>query len=198
MIEITRADMHETDPRAKISEIFVAGFYQWLRYFSKDRQKLAGALAHMFNLDVFYIGVTDGQIAGIAALSGGDRPAVTLDRKEFRKHLGFIRGSIACKVLKGEFMDKKYPIEHKPGTAYVEMVATSPEFRKKGVAGAIITYFFSLPGYSEYVLEAADTNENAVRLYEKLGFREFSRVEMKHKKQSGINFLLYMKYAKEP
>jgi ribosomal protein S18 acetylase RimI-like enzyme len=46
------------------------------------------------------------------------------------------------------------------------------------------------------VLEVADTNLNAVNLYTKLGFKEFKRVEEKHSKASGINYLVYMKYIK--
>lgn len=42
----------------------------------------------------------------------------------------------------------------------------------------------------------ADTNTTAVKLYEKLGFAEFQRVEMKYKKQSGVNYLVYMRYPK--
>lgn len=78
----------------------------------------------------------------------------------------------------------------------VEFVATSTEYRSKGVASSIINHIFETTPYNEYVLEVADTNEKAVRLYEKLGFSEFMRVKEKHSKQSGINNLLYLKYVK--
>ncbi|HBI74485.1 MAG TPA: N-acetyltransferase [Ruminococcaceae bacterium] len=183
----------DNSARSTISEIFVDGFYQWLKYFSKDKQKLSRAFAHMYNLDVFYVAKLDGNIAGIAALNDGTSPTVKLDKKEMQKHLGFFRGWFAYKMLGHEFMDKQYPFDMIPGMGYVEFVATAPSYRGKGAATAIIEHFFSLPHFNEYVLEVADTNENAVHLYEKLGFHEFKRMEMKNKKQSGVNFLVYMK-----
>lgn len=197
--KIVRADTigHEPETKAQMGRIFVDGFYQWLKYFSKDKNRLKDTLSHMFNLDVFYVVLIDDKIAGIAALNDGTLPTVELDKREFRKHLGFIMGSFAYMMLKKEFVDTNYPFERTESTGYVEFVATAPEYRGQGVASALLKHFFSLPGFTEYVLEAADTNENAVRLYEELGFIEFKRVEMKNKKQSGVNFLLYMKYTKD-
>ena len=88
-------------------------------------------------------------------------------------------------------MDKGYPFEMKPDMGYVEFVATSEELRGRGVASNLINYFIEFPEYKEYVLEVADTNKSAVSLYEKLDFKEFKRIEMKNKKQSGVNYLLY-------
>lgn len=195
-MDVILASTLDNNARAAISDIFVDGFYQWLKYFSKDKQKLSRAFAHMFNFDVFYVATLDGNIAGIAALNDGTSSTVKLNKKEIQKHLGFFMGWFAYKMLKHEFMDKQYPFDMTPGVGYVEFVATAPAYRGKGAATAIIEHFFSLPQFSEYILEVADTNENAVRLYEKLGFCEFKRVEMKNKKQSGVNFLVYMRYEK--
>lgn len=185
------------DVNKRISEIFVEGFYQWLRYFSKDKQKLAGAFEHMFITDFFYLSVIDGEITGITACTDGKTSCVYLKRREFIKHLGFVRGNIACSVLKKEFMMRKYPFNIQPGTASIEFVATAPEFRGKGIAASIIRYIIDVTSHAEYVLEVADTNENAVRLYQKLGFAEFQRVKQKYSEQSGINYLVYMKYSKQ-
>lgn len=191
-MEIISAQTLAESPNGTISEIFVHGFYQWLKYFSKDKQKLSHAFEHMFNNEVFYVCRIDGNIAGIAALNDGASPTVRLNKSELQKHLGWMKGWIAYTFLRREFEDKKYPFEMKPGMGAVEFVATSPKHRGLGVASAIIEEFFTFPQYTEYVLEVADTNTNAVRLYERLGFREFMRMEMKNKKQSGINFLVYM------
>lgn len=63
-------------------------------------------------------------------------------------------------------------------------------------ATAIINYIFNFPQYNEFVLEVADTNINAVKLYQKLDFKEFKRKKQKHSKISGVNYLLYMKKEK--
>lgn len=195
-MDVILASKLNDSAQAAISAIFVDGFYQWLKYFSKDKQKLSRAFAHMFNLDVFYAAQIDSNVAGIAALNDGTAPTVRLDKREMQKHLGFFMGWFAYKMLKREFEDKQYPFDMPPGTGYVEFVSTASAYRGKGVATAIMEHFFALPQFHEYVLEVADTNENAMRLYEKLGFQEFQRVEMKNKKQSGVNFLVYMRYKK--
>lgn len=196
MIKVMNATKSHTDVRDRISEIFVDGFFQWLKFFSKDKDVLTGAFAHMFNLDVFYVAEAEGQIVGIAALNDGTKQTVHLDKKELQKHLGWIKGTITYKVLKKEFEDKDYPFDFKSGMGYVEFVGTASNYRGRGVASAIIEHFFAIPGYNEYVLEVADTNKNAVMLYEKLGFTEFMRIEMKNKKQSGVNNLVYMRHLR--
>jgi hypothetical protein len=45
----------KNEMKPQISRVFVDGFYQWLRYFSKDKTKLTRALAHIFNTDCFFI-----------------------------------------------------------------------------------------------------------------------------------------------
>ena len=194
---IIRADETTEDINYSISKIFVEGFYQWLRFFSKDREKLCRAFTHMFCRDVFYVTMDGNVVAGIAGLNDGTRPTVILQKKELQKHLGWLMGTICYHALKNEFMDKKYPFLFNEREASVEFVATAPAYRGKGIASAIIGYFLVQPQYDSFVLEVADTNENAVRLYEKLGFKEFLRVEEKNKKQSGVNFLIYMRCAKE-
>lgn len=76
----------------------------------------------------------------------------------------------------------------------MEFVATAAEHRGKGVASAIIEHIVKVTPFSAYILEVADTNLAAVKLYEKLGFKEFMRTPEPHSKRSGINYLVYMKY----
>lgn len=195
-MEIIRASELGDSARKKISDIFVGGFIQWLQYFSKDAEKLSRAFAHMFVLEAFFVAVIDGEPVGIAACTDGKTPPVRLQANELRHYLGFIRGSIAGMVLKKELENHPYPFPMESGTGSVEFVATDEKYRGKGVASAIIRHIISGTVYSAYVLEVADTNSSAIRLYEKLGFREFLRVPHKQSKQSGINDLVYMKYEK--
>ncbi len=196
-MEIRRASELGKDIRKEISDIFVAGFFQWLRYFSKDPEKLSRALAHMFCPEAFYAAVEDGEILGIAACTDGKTSSVQIQTKELRRHLGFVMGSFAGLQLKRELENRPYPFPLEPGTGSIEFVATDPKHLGQGVASAILRHIFSDTPYHAYVLEVADTNAPAVRLYEKLGFREFLRVPNKYSKQSGINAFIYMKYEKE-
>lgn len=195
-MQIIRANELGGSARKSISDIFVAGFMQWLKYFSKDAEKLSRAFAHMFVLDAFYVATIDGNIAGIAACTDGKTPPVHIHASEFRRHLGLIKGSIAAAVLKKELENHAYPFPVEPGTGSVEFVATGTNHRGKGVASGIIRHILANAPYRNFILEVADTNVNAVRIYEKLGFTEFFRVAHKNSKQSGVNYLVYMRREK--
>lgn len=197
-MEIKNVKNLEEDVCIAISEVFVEGFYKWLSYFSKNKTQLVYTFKYMFILDKFYVALVDGEVAGIAACSDGKLPCVKLNSKELRRHLGIIKGSIASRVLKREFENHTYPFDFNSNekTASVEFVATSPKYRGKGVASGIIQHFLKLSQYDGYALEVADTNIGAISLYEKLGFKEFTRVKMKSQKRSGVNYLVYMKYKK--
>lgn len=193
MIEVKRADELGDSIRKDMSRIFTEGFYQWLKFFTKDKKKLSRAFTHMFQLDVFYVALVNNKVAGIASCTDNSNQSVSISRKEFIRHLGLVRGMIAAAILKGEFENHPYPFEMGDHTGSIEFVASSPKCRGKGVASAIISHIKNTQKYEDYVLEVADTNTAAVNLYEKSGFKEFTRVPQKHPKQSGVNYLIYMK-----
>ncbi|HWR23066.1 MAG TPA: GNAT family N-acetyltransferase [Feifaniaceae bacterium] len=194
-MQIIRASELGGNARKHISDIFVAGFMQWLKYFSKDEEKLSRAFAHMFVPEAFHVALIEGEIAGIAACTDGKTPPIHIKAGELRRHLGLIRGSIAATVLKKELENHPYPFPVEPGTGSIEFVATGPDHRGRGVASGIIRHILANEPYSSFILEVADTNETAVRVYEKLGFTEFFRVADKQSKQSGINHLVYMRWG---
>jgi ribosomal protein S18 acetylase RimI-like enzyme len=192
-MEYVKSDMLAFDARVQISRVFSDGFYQWLCYFGNDKAKLAIAFEHMFDLSEFYVAADGGKIAAIAACTDGVNSPVKLDKTELRHHLGFVRGTMAFKILKAHLQEHKYPFELTRETGSIEFVATAADFRGKGVAGGLLEHIMAVTEYSEYVLEVADTNENAVRLYERLGFKEFMRVPEKNPKRSKLNFYVYMR-----
>ncbi len=194
---ITRADKADMEVRGEISKIFAEGFTQWLSYFSKDKDKIARAFAHMFVLDQFYVAIAENKIAGMAACTDCRTWSVLLDSKELRRHLGFIRGSIAALVLKKEFQS---PYNNPaPETGSIEFVGTAIEFRGQGVASQMIEFIIENTPYREYLIEeVADTNIPAMKLYKKLGFREYKQkpIPEGRRKKIGINNLVSLKYVK--
>lgn len=182
--------------RNEISSIFVDGFYEWIKFFSKDKDVLKKAFAHMFNLDAFYIAIIDERVAGFASISNDRVKNISLNRKQLQQHLGFFMGFFAYKVLRKEFEDKKYPFTITSDMQPIEFVATSSNHQRCGVASKIIQYIFENDSHTSFVLEVADTNSKAVALYKKLGFKEITRIKMKNSKQSGVDNLLYMEYVK--
>lgn len=195
---IVNANETDLDVRKEMGEIFAEGFTQWLGYFSKDKNVIAKAFAHMFILDKFYVAIANGEIAGVAACTDGKTPSVRLNKKELRKHLGFLKGTMA-----GIFLKKEFEVVHEdfsPKTGSIEFVGTAPKFRGHGVASQIIQHIIDNEPYTDFVIEeVADTNIPAMRLYKKLGFEEYRRKPLSEKmaKKNGINHFVSLKFVKE-
>lgn len=82
-------------------------------------------------------------------------------------------------------------------TGSIGFVGTAVEIRGKSVATQIINYIISNTIYREYLIEeVADTNTPAMNLYKKLGFREYKRIPILHKRAEkiGINNFIALKY----
>ena len=100
-------------------------------------------------------------------------------KKILIKELGLIKGLVANMILKRIFTKpRKYPIEIDGKTGSIENVATNSNYRKKGIATSLMEYIFALNMYEKYILEVLDTNENAIKLYKKLGFKEVGTQEI--------------------
>lgn len=194
---IVKADKADIDVRTQMSKIFADGFSQWLDYFSKDKNKIAKAFAHMFVLDQFYVAIANDKVVGMTACTDGKVLSIRLNKRELRKHLGLLKGSIAGIVLKKEW---EAPFENfPPNTGSIEFVGTAIEFRGQGVASQIVRYIIENTPYNDYVIEeVADTNIPAMKLYKKLGFEEYKRKPFSEKgaQKNGINNLLSLKYVK--
>jgi ribosomal protein S18 acetylase RimI-like enzyme len=192
-MEYNRTDKLDFDYRPQISRIFVEGFYQWLKYFSKDKEKLTRALIHMFDVSKFYVAVDGERVAAITAFTDGVNPPIHLEKKELRRHLGLIGGAFAYSMLKQNLENHSYPFDVTARMGSIEFVATAPEYRGRGVAADLIMHIMDETPRAEYVLEVADTNTTAVRLYERLGFVEFMRTKAPGSKISGVNYYVYMR-----
>ena len=190
-MEYIKADWLSFDPRHEMGKIFAEGFYQWLKHFSKDKDRLAAAFAHIFDLNVFYLAVINGKIAAITACTASKPPAIQLDKKILIKELGVISGRLAYTMLKKYVVEHSYPFELPAEAGSVEFVATAVEHRGKGAAYGLIGHIMAIMPYKEYILEVVGSNTAAIRLYEKLGFTEFTRT--KAPKGSGEEYYLYMK-----
>jgi len=195
-IEMINAEDLISNPRDEMSKIFVEGWYEDFKRLCKDKNKLRRAFEHIFTLENFYVAQVDKQIMAFVAVCDriDEKRAIHLDAKIIRKYLGFFRGSIATYMLTKVLIKKKYPFQIPTGTGVIEFVATLPEARGKGLAGKTIEYAMEDANYQAYILEVVDTNHGAIKLYERLGFEEFTREKSPFPpKHSGFEYLIYMK-----
>ncbi|RJE84757.1 N-acetyltransferase [Paenibacillus sp. 1011MAR3C5] len=196
MFTIIRADQTRAEIRPQMADIFADGFTQWLGFFSKDKRQISRAFAHIFVESQFYLAMSGDKVAAMAACTDGTELSVRLNTKQLIKHLGFYKGMLAVLFLKREF---QVPFHNPNGDQIsLEFVGTALEFRGQGAASQVITHILGSKAYKECLIEeVADTNIPAIRLYEKLGFKEYKRKALPKKlaEQNGIHHLVSMKYV---
>lgn len=195
-IEVRRGDLLGEAYRRGIAEVFVDGFGADLAYFAKDPVKLAEAIGHMLVLERFHVALIDGEPAALASLTEGDQESIDHNVRTLRAHLGLVRGTIADRVFRKHFQGANS--SSREGLAEIGFVATAERFRGRGAAKAVLNHLLALPEYDTFVLEdIKDTNAPALRLYERCGFHEYQRREVKHTRWSGFHAYVSMKLTRD-
>jgi len=184
----------QADIRRQICHVFIEGFYWQLKMLEEDKPTLRAAFEHMFDLSKFYIAAEDSTVASVCCIRGGDEAAVALDAAILRKQMGFFTGSIAFWVLNKNIVKKVYPVEIPQNYGVIDMVSANPAYAGRGVTKALLTDAMKKSPYDGFILEVLGNNENAIKLYEKLGFATICRV--KGPMFSGAKQIMYMKYDK--
>lgn len=160
---------------------------------SKDNKKIQTILKNGLNIDKFYTIKTDEEFVGTLSLSDINGRAMKTDLSTYIKNLGIIKGIITKITLKREFEKK---LEYSKDTAYIELLAINPNFRRQKVASKLIDYVIKNTNYSKYLLEVTNINTPAINLYTSLGFKEIRRVKEKYAKYTGFDERIYMQYEK--
>jgi ribosomal protein S18 acetylase RimI-like enzyme len=189
--EVVRADRAGGEVRHQMAEIFADGFSQWLTYFSRDRDVIVNAFAHMFVMDQFYVALAGDRVAAFGACTDCRSFSLELQSAPLRRYLGWFKGSMAALILKREF--QKPFVDPPSETGSVEFIGTALSFRGQGAASAVILHMLDHLPYRNFIIEeVADTNIPAIRLYEKLGFTEYKRKSLspKQARRSGINHMV--------
>ena len=178
--------------RYDIARCIAEGFEKDFSVLCKNPDKVAAAIANGLNLATFYVAETNGAVTGVMAISDCNGRAASVDNISLKKHLGLIKGWIGAMVLKEEFEGS---LEYPETTGYIEFVTVRKDFRGKGIASLMLKESMTTSKYREFILDVTDVNTNALGCYQRLGFREFRRVEEKHAKQKGFGAKIYMRYS---
>lgn len=189
----------EPEDRDALARCIAEGFERDFSILCKDIGKTARALAGGIQTQRFFVAEQAESSAGrppalwgAAAVSDCRGRAVKTDRAAYLKHFGPLRGRLALLALKPEF---EPPLDYPPSVGYLEFVAVGRQFRRRGVATALLQKIVTSGLYADYILDVTDINAAAIQCYEKAGFREFQRVPEKHRKQKGFSAKIYMKYV---
>lgn len=192
LAELTAVHIHQT------AEIFAASFLDAFSFISHNVDAVADAIEHSFLLEHFYVALLEDNVVGIAAFSTAKERAHRFRRDVLVSHWGLIRGSIAYFRLR-DMLER--PLNLKEHQCYIESVATDSAYRGMGISTQLQLHLLHTLPYSEFFLEVAETNFNAIRLFEKLGFsicqRDEQRSFLKPASQEGKVVMMCKKVEEE-
>ena len=147
-------------------------------YYEAFRRKLQPALGHPeqvrrllsagFNLDFMMGAMATGELLGIAGFQSQAGVFTLVGWRNSLRALGWLRGPFAWLVLNW-FARETTPAEH----LRIAALAVTAEARGQGIGSALLEAVCDKArreGYRAVRLEVVDTNTNARRLYERVGF----------------------------
>ena len=180
------------DDRAQIARTLAYSFERDFSGLTKDLERVVKVIENGINPERYIVAEQDGKIIGITGCADCTGRAVSPTKKVCRKYFGFIRGSIAYRVLYAETFG---PLNYPATTGVIDFVGVLEEARGKGIAKAMLGKTVdSNPQYSEFILNARDNNDRAIGIYKRFGFVEYERVPFRWAKLAGFEAKVWMKY----
>lgn len=135
------------------------------------REFVLDFMGQVLQMKYFYVAEQADHIIGILAISDSNGRSTKLDRQQLTKSFGRFKTFL----LSLGFSDFEKPIKIPATTGYIEYVAVDATQRGQGLAQQMLKESMRIAGFKDYVLDVKDSNEAAIRCYQKLGFREFTR-----------------------
>ena len=176
--------------RQGIAKTVAYSFEKEISALSKDLDRIARTIENAVEPDRFYVALIGEDIVGVIAYADCYGRAFTLSKKDFKKQLGFIRGSLGYAIL---YPQLTRPHQYLPTTGVIDVVGVLSHARGKGIAKKMLkTVVENNPQYNEFIIDTASDNHEALKCYQKFGFSEFKRVSIKFSKRGKV-FLRYPK-----
>ncbi len=172
-----------------VVEIFIDGFGHFMT-FTKDRDKLRTILYHAINPVWTYALVEDEAVLGMLALATNKIRPIKFDKDVCVDLFGRFKGILLQKEMNAIFQSQVVKEDY---DLYIDVLATSVQSRRKGVATRLLEFGFNLPGYTNYYIEVMSKNIDAKRLYEKVGFVEYKKSRITPSVLKGFGYPIKMK-----
>ena len=149
------------------SALLVDSFYTMFQGISKDREVLRRLFLPCMQLDLIYVLLIDGRVAGFLAVPDCKKRAIVIRREECISVFGTVKGSIIAwqlhKIL-------STPAVKDSRSGYIDFIATAPEFQRCKVATNLLSYVEKDTDFTRLYLDVLVSNHPAICLYEKLGY----------------------------
>lgn len=179
--------------KEEVLEIFIEGF-KHLFSFSKNDKELKKTLYTAFHKKQFLGYLEDDTVLGIIGIATNRVRPVKLQLKDCIEVYGKFKGTLYCKQLNAIFQSRVVNGER---DLYIDILATKKSARGKGIGTRLLKYAFNLAAYDEYYIEVLSKNENAYRLYCKVGFKEYKKSMFSFITLQGYGYPIKLKLNKE-
>ncbi len=175
-IEIKLAIPEELRHQAAI--ICCEGFLSQIEWLFGSKQKAIAVVEHSFDGELGVAAHVQGQLVGFVGLKYATRPFLQFERSHCIRELGLLRGLLACLILNNTSVAKPLSDE-----VYIAVLVVDASMRGKGIGSLLMQAAFEIAQQNQchsVVLDVANTNPDARRLYERLGFKLVRTIEFKY------------------
>jgi ribosomal protein S18 acetylase RimI-like enzyme len=165
-IEIKLGLPEELRHRAAI--ICYEGFRSRMELLVGSQQKGVALLECSMDEELGLTALQKGRLVGFVGLQYENRPFFQFKRSQFIKELGFLRGLLVFLLF------NLSATQIKPEEIFVNVIVVDASMRGKGIGTSLMQAVFEIAQQNKLyavVLEVIDTNPDAQRLYERLGFK---------------------------
>jgi ribosomal protein S18 acetylase RimI-like enzyme len=144
------------------------GFRAQMELLVGSQQKGIVLLEQSLDLELALMALQQGRLVGFVGLQYENRPFFRFERSHFTQELGFLRGLLvyllfnlfATQILRQEM--------------FINVIVVDASVRGNGIGTSLMQAVFEIAQQNQFhavVLDVIDTNPDARRLYERLGFK---------------------------
>lgn len=152
-------------------DIMIEGFGHMMT-FTKNKEILKEIFRNGFHASLFLCYVEDENVLGIMGLGTNKVRPLKFKQDICISLLGKRKGTIISKQMNAIF---QVPVVKGDKDLYIDILATAGDARRKGVATKLLSYAFEIQEYEVFYIEVFSKNENAVKLYKKIGFNAYKK-----------------------
>jgi len=154
--------------RFRAGMLFIEAFYGKFRHIIKNESTFLNLIGSGLNLNYCISAYNEGKLLGICGFQYGKHRFVNFRFSDFIKRFGIFKGIAKC------FLCRFYYRKHKDRQLLMDGITVEKSARGLGIGRRMIEtlfYYASAMKFKNIRLDVIDTNTNARKLYEKLGFK---------------------------
>jgi ribosomal protein S18 acetylase RimI-like enzyme len=145
------------------------GFRSQMELLVGSQQKSIALLEHSMDAELALMALQKGQLVGLVGLQYENRPFFQFERSQFIKELGFLRGLLVYLLF------NLSATQIQSDEIFVNVIVVDAAMRGIGIGTSLMQAVFEIARQNQFhavVLDVIDTNPDAQRLYERLGFEQ--------------------------